>query len=351
MIISTDTGAPLFYVILPRDANGYLTIGNRPPVNVTEIGKKDGRDLIIKLTNDGSWSPGQHNVTFFYSGEDMFKPSSTNASCNIFKIPTEIIAGGTIDLFVDNESKINYILKPDGATGEIKFISDNPDVVYVNTTTGVIKALNEGNANIKIQFTGGDYDDSNATVTVTVNRISTEITLANSSFALKVGDVIDSGAGWDYKYLPAQNKTISVSVSLINASVSADDLKIDVGGVAAINPVTLPGGLDVLYSIADKNIADVDPSGNVVGINEGTTSITITINGKGKYFENSTMIEVSVSKIPSEIILSNDNVSLKVDDVVDSGASLSPSGAGNLTYASSDVGVVKVVDGKFDLRV
>ena len=382
-----DTGAPLFHVILPRDANGNLTIGNRPPVNVTEIGKKDGRDLIIKLTNDGSWSPGQHNVTFFYSGEDMFKPSSTNASCNIFKIPTEIIAGGTIDLFVDNESKINYILKPDGATGEIKFISDNPDVVYVNTTTGVIKALNEGNANIKIQFTGGDYDDSNATVTVTVSRISTEITLANSSFALKVDDVVDSGAGLspsgagnltyassdegvvkvvdgrfvavgegsavvnvsfagDYKYLPAQNKTISVSVSLINASVTADDLKIDVGGVAAINPVTLPGGLDVLYTIADKNIADVDPSGNVIGINEGTTSITITINGKGKYFENSTMIEVTVSKIPSEIILSNDNVSLKVDDVVDSGASLSPSGAGNLTYASSDEGVVKVVDGK-----
>jgi len=382
-----DTGAPLFHVILPRDANGNLTIGNRPPVNVTEIGEKDGRDLIIKLTNDGSWSPGQHNVTFFYSGEDMFKPSSTNASCNIFKIPTEIIAEKSIDLFVDNESKINYILKPDGATGEIKFISDNPDVVCVNTTTGVIKALNEGNANIKIQFTGGDYDDSNATVTVTVSRISTEITLANSSFALKVDDVVDSGAGLspsgagnltytssdvgvvkvvdgklvavgegsavvnvsfagDYKYLPAQNKTISVSVSLINASVSADDLKIDVGGVAAINPVTLPGGLDVLYTIADKNIADVDPSGNVVGINEGTTSITITINGKGKYFENSTMIEVSVSKIPSEIILSNDNVSLKVDDVVDSGASLSPSGAGNLTYASSDEGVVKVVDGK-----
>ena len=382
-----DTGAPLFYVILPRDANGYLTIGNRPPVNVTEIGEKEKRGLVIKLTNDGSWSPGQHNVTFFYSGDDMFKPSSATASCNIFKIPTEIIAEKSIDLFVDNESKINYILKPDGATGEIKFISDNPDVVYVNTTTGVIKALNEGNANIKIQFTGGDYDDSNATVTVTVSRISTEITLANSSFALKVDDVVDSGAGLspsgagnltytssdvgvvkvvdgklvavgegsavvnvsfagDYKYLPAQNKTISVSVSLINASVSADDLKIDVGGVAAINPVTLPGGLDVLYTIADKNIADVDPSGNVVGINEGTTSITITINGKGKYFENSTMIEVSVSKIPSEIILSNDNVSLKVDDVVDSGASLSPSGAGNLTYASSDEGVVKVVDGK-----
>ncbi|WP_296867023.1 hypothetical protein, partial [uncultured Methanobrevibacter sp.] len=382
-----DTGAPLFYVILPRDANGYLTIGDRPQVNVTEIGEKEKRGLVIKLTNDGSWSPGQHNVTFFYSGDDMFKPSSATASCNIFKIPTEIIAEKSIDLFVDNESKINYILKPDGATGEIKFISDNPDVVYVNTTTGVIKALNEGNANIKIQFTGGDYDDSNATVTVTVSRISTEITLANSSFALKVDDVVDSGAGLspsgagnltyassdvgvvkvvdgklvavgegsavvnvsfagDYKYLPAQNKTISVSVSLINASVSADDLKIDVGGVAAINPVTSPGGLDVLYTIADKNIADVDPSGNVVGINEGTTSITITINGKGKYFENSTMIEVTVSKIPSEIILSNDNVSLKVDDVVDSGASLSPSGAGNLTYASSDEGVVKVVDGK-----
>ena len=382
-----DSGALLFWVVLPRDANGNLTIGNRPPVNVTEIGKKDGRDLIIKLTNDGSWSPGQHNVTFFYSGEDMFKPSSTNASCNIFKIPTEIIAGGTIDLFVDNESKINYILKPDGATGEIKFISDNPDVVYVNTTTGVIKALNEGNANIKIQFTGGDYDDSNATVTVTVSRISTEITLANSSFALKVDDVIDSGAGLspsgegnltyassdegvvkvvdgklvavgvgsavinvsfagDYKYLPAQNKTISVSVSLINASVSADDLKIYVGGVAAINPVTSPGGLDVLYTIADKNIADVDPSGNVIGINKGTTSITITINGKGKYFENSTRIMVTVSKIPTVISVENKSVNLFVEDSLNTGAALNPQEAGNLTYTSSDENVAIVKDGK-----
>ena len=42
----------------------------------------------------------------------------------------------------------------------------------------------------------------------------------------------------------------------------------------------------------------------------------------------------------------NSSLALNVDDVVDSGASLSPSGAGNLTYASSDEGVVKVVDGK-----
>ena len=57
-------------------------------------------------------------------------------------------------------------------------------------------------------------------------------------------------------------------------------------------------------------------------------------------------ISVNVSKIPTVISVVNSSLALKVDDVVDSAAGLSPSGAGNLTYTSSDEGVVKVVDGK-----
>ena len=52
------------------------------------------------------------------------------------------------------------------------------------------------------------------------------------------------------------------------------------------------------------------------------------------------------SGIPVKDRRANSSFALKVDDVIDSGAGLSPSGAGNLTYASSDEGVVKVVDGK-----
>ncbi|MEE0024307.1 MAG: hypothetical protein UEW62_01680, partial [Methanobrevibacter sp.] len=158
--------------------------------------------------------------------------------------------------------------------------------------------------------------------------------------------VVNVSFAGDYKYLPAQNKTISVSVSLINASVSADDLKIYVDGVAVINPVTSPGGLDLLYSIADKNIADVDASGKVIGIKEGTTSITITINGKGKYFENSTRIMVTVSKIPTVINVENKSVNLFVEDSLNTGAALNPQEAGNLTYTSSDENVAIVKDGK-----
>ena len=165
--------------------------------------------------------------------------------------------------------------------------------------------------------------------------------------AVGVGSaVVNVSFAGDYKYLPAQNKTISVSVSLINASVGADDLKIYVDGVAEINPVTLPGGLDLLYSIADKNIADVDASGKVIGIKEGTTSITITINGKGKYFENSTRIMVTVSKIPTVINVENKSVNLFVEDSLNTGAALNPQEAGNLTYTSSDENVAIVKDGK-----
>ena len=277
-------------------------------------------------------------------------------------------------------------LSPSGA-GNLTYSSSDEGVVKV--VDGKLVAVGVGSAVVNVSF-AGDYKylpAQNKTISVNVSKIPTVISVVNSSLALKVDDVVDSAAGLspsgvgnltysssdvgvvkvvdgklvavgvgsavvnvsfagDYKYLPAQNKTISVSVSLINASVGADDLKIYVDGVAEINPVTLPGGLDLLYSIADKNIADVDASGKVIGIKEGTTSITITINGKGKYFENSTRIMVTVSKIPTVINVENKSVNLFVEDSLNTGAALNPQEAGNLTYTSSDENVAIVKDGK-----
>ncbi|WP_292609429.1 hypothetical protein, partial [Methanobrevibacter sp. UBA188] len=53
-------------------------------------------------------------------------------------------------------------------------------------------------------------------------------------------------------------------------------------------------------------------------------------------------ITVTVTKIPTEIVVVNSTVDMHVDDEVDPGISITPSGAGELDYVSSDVSVVRV---------
>ena len=115
-----------------------------------------------------------------------------------------MITNDNVSLKVDDVVDSGASLSPSGA-GNLTYASSDEGVVKV--VDGKLVAVGVGSAVVNVSFAG------------------------------------------DYKYLPAQNKTISVSVSLINASVSADDLKIYVDGVAVINPVTSPGGLDLLYSM------------------------------------------------------------------------------------------------------
>jgi len=206
-------------------------------------------------------------------------------------------------LLVRNSVATGATLTPADA-GNLTFTSSNSSVAKVED--GKIIAVGEGTAIITVSFAGSD------------------------------------------DYAAAENKTISVTVTLNNASVSVNNSTLDllVDDTFTIVAATNPDGLTVTFVPDDSGVYTVDENGVVTALREGNGSVLVKVGGDGVYAENFTVVAVNVSKVPTEINLINSTVDLKVNDEIEAGASLTPPYAGNLTFTSSNSSVSKVEDGK-----
>ena len=150
------------------------------------------------------------------------------------------------------------------------------------------------------------------------------------------------------QFTPAESKTVNVTVSLNDASVTVnnDTLDLEIGDTFVINATTMPEGLNVTYVQDESGVYKVDENGVVTALTNGTGSILVKVGGDGVYAENSTTVTVTVSKVPTEINITNETVDLKANGEVPTGATLTPADAGNLTYTSSNSSVAIVENGK-----
>ncbi|MBR6024591.1 MAG: Ig-like domain repeat protein, partial [Methanobrevibacter sp.] len=148
-------------------------------------------------------------------------------------------------------------------------------------------------------------------------------------------------------YTAAENKTIAVTVNLNDASVTVNNetLNLEVGQNFTIVANTVPEGVNVTYVQDDSGVYIVDENGVVTALKNGTGSILVKIGGDGVYAENSTIVNVTVSKVPTEITVDPDSLDLFVGDETVIAATLTPSDAGNVSFTSSDDSIV-IVDGK-----
>ena len=99
------------------------------------------------------------------------------------------------------------------------------------------------------------------------------------------------------------NKTIYVNVSLNDASVSVEDdtLELKVDGRYDFNATTVPRFLDVEYVSGNESVATVTDYGIVTAVGEGTAVITVEVGDGEICAKNSTTVNVTVSKISTEI--------------------------------------------------
>ena len=248
---------------------------------------------------------GVANVTINFAGNDRFKASNASAKIIVSRIPTEInVENGTITLNLTESTTINARLSPSNA-GNLTYISSDSSVVSVDEN-GIITAHNVGNATITISYSGNENYTGAADVNITVNVITvpTVVIVNESVISLFVGDE-----------------------SVVNASLNYADAG------------------DLVYVSSDVSVVSVDGSGRVVGVGEGVANITVSFAGNGKYLASNATVQVTVSRIPTEIILNNGSVVLNLTDSFDVGAVLSPAVAGDLVYVSSDDSIVSVVDG------
>jgi len=357
-------------------------------------------ESVVTVDSDGKVTAvGAGNATIVVTvGDDkVYAINSTNVSVNV-KIPTAIDDILIPELRVGNKFTLHYILV-DSNTGltirenlEYTVTSTNESVVKAYIDNGIkIECVGEGNANVTAGFAGNDKYAAaeNKTFTLTVKKIPTEISVENSTVDMKVKEEIESGAtlkpanagnvtytssnssvaivkddkiiavgegsanitvsfAGDYKYAAAENKTITVNVSLNDASVSVDNSTLDlfVGDYYTLTVNTSPAGLNVTFTPDNSGVVSVDENGKVTALKEGEGSVRVSVGGDGVYALNTTDVTVTVKKIPTEISVENSTVDLKVNDEIDAGASLTPADAGNVTYTSSNSSVAIVENGK-----
>ena len=366
-----------FANLTPADAGNLTFVSSNEDVIIV----KGGRIVAV--------GAGKANVTVSFAGNENYTAAENktvsltvtalDASVNVTKTRYELI--------IDETDNIVVTTVPEGL--KVDFTTDDDDVISVDGE-GKITALAEGNALIYVSV--GDnvvYKYSVVNVHVTVSKIPTEISLTNETIDLKVYGIADglanltpadagkltytsddesivlvdeaglifargkgtatvtvSFAGND-KYAAAENRTITVNVSLIDASVSVENNTLDlhIGDKFDLNATTVPDELEIEYNSSDESVVRVTDNGIVTAEGEGTAVITLTVGNGIVYALNSTNVTVTVSKIPTEISLTNETLDLVYNDVVGYFASLTPADAGNLTYASSNEDVVVVEDG------
>ena len=327
---------------------------------------------------------GKANITVSYGGNENYTACESTIDVTVTPMDANVTVNKTeYILYVDGEADIIANTNPEGLT--IGYVTDD-EFISVDDK-GHIKALGEGNATILVSV--GDnriYTYDCAVVTVTVNKIPTEIILTNETLDLKVGNISGSVANLypsdagnltfnpsdesvvkvtaggliiglakgnatvtvsfagNNKYAAAENKTIFVTVTLRDASVSVKnntfDMKVD--DTFDLNATSNPDLLDVQYSSGNESVAKVNDDGIVTAVGEGTAIITLTVGDDVMYAINSTTVTVTVSKIDTSISVDEKSLELKVGDNSSVTAKLTPADAGNVTFTSSNPSVVTV---------
>ena len=315
------------------------------------------------------------------------------------KIPVDIILENeTIDLEVGDEVSAGATLNP--PVGNLTYTSSNESVVIVEN--GVIKAVGEGSANVTVSFNGTDeYASAERNITVCVLSEAEWYYMADGRinnldgasglilpFGVYTCVVLDSNG-------QPLSKGLNVNIKLnddyiINATVGEDGMfDLDVSGIKTgkytatfssygythavatffivkkqtditlenstmalkVNDIVSSGATlnpadagDLTYTSSNSSVAIVE-NGNIKAIAIGTAVITVSFSGNANYYatKNKT-IEVTVSKMPTEITVQNSTLDMKVGDGTVIVATLTPVGAGNVTFTSSNESVVEVDD-------
>ena len=382
---------------LDLKVNEEIDVGaslNPKDVPVDELIYKSGDENVVKIKNSKIIAAGEGStvVTVSFKGNNKYAAAENK---------TIKVSVGLNDACVNVSKNVYYINVGDNATIhatatpaglKVNFSTNDNDVVSVDKDGNII-ALGEGNATITVSV--GDnvvYKYDSVTVNVTVTKVPVEIKIANETLNLKVKGIADSAASLvpfdagnptyissnesvviinngqitavgegtatvtvsfvgNEKYLAAENNTITVNVkdALKDASVSVDVSSVDlkVGENYTIHATTTPDNLNVTYKSSDESVITVD-NGFIVAVGEGNATVTVIVGDNEVYALNSTVVNVTVSKIQTEIVIVNESLDLKVNEEVDVGAGLDPKDApvGELVYESSDDSIVKVENAK-----
>ena len=362
---------------------------NPKGLDVTFVADNSGVVSVDEKGTVKALKEGKANITVKVGDDKVYAKNSTVITIIVSKIPTEInVNNHTLDLGVDDKVDSVAELLPSDA-GKLNFTSSDENVVVVDDK-GTFTAVGVGSANVTVSFDGNNKFEAaeSKIIYVTVSKIPTKIFVSNDTIDMKVDDEVDSGVSitpydagklnftssdvgvvrvddngtftgvgigtaivtvsfdGNYKFEPAESKNITVTVTKIPTEIVVVNSTVDMHVDDEVDPgisITPSGACEFDYVSSDVSVVRVDGNGAFIGVGTGSATVTVRFLGNEKYSAaESKNITVTVTKIPTEIVVVNSTVDMHVDDEVDPGVSIVPSGACELDYVSSDVSVVRV---------
>ena len=327
-------------------------------------------------------------ITVEVGDNRIFAKNSTTVNVTVSRIPTEItVASETLEMNPVDIAAINATLTPAEA-GALSYNTTNSSVATV--LFGNIFAVGEGKANITVSFNGtAKYAASEKTIEVTVTKLPTEISVnetsiemnpfdtaainatltpanagllsyasSNSSVATVIlGQIVAVGEGTatitvyfngNIRYKAAENKTIDVTVTKIPTEITIENTTLDMVPLdfATINATLTPAEAGALkYNTTNSSVATVF-LGQIIAVGEGKANITVSFNGTARYAASERIIEVTVTKLPTEISVNETAIEMVPLDIASINATLTPANAGFLSYVSSNSSVATVILGQ-----
>ena len=334
-----DQGNGTVLVKLPSDATGNVTI---KVGNETYTANVENGVAWITLDNE---TPGIHEITVTYSGDDQYNSKTVESSVVIPKYDAPIDVDAR-DISVGETLNVEITL-PEGATGTVTVEIDGEE--YSATVEGgkviiPVSGLTAGDKTLIVKYSGDDNYLANVTTSqFTVSKLSSTISASAKDTSLGndvvinvevpkdatgrvlvniggvgyYGDIINGRAKvfipdlpigsytatvsyeGDDRYLPSDSLTVSFSVTKADAPMSAYGTSIEVGEDGIIT-VTLPDDATgtVTLKIDGKTYVMEVKDGKAVfvipGLAPGDYKIVAIYSGDDKYAGNVTESDLVV---------------------------------------------------------
>ena len=303
----TIPSEPIEYIKI-NDVDNIISVNNEHKINFsTNLDKIDYKDFIYTVS-DESVATVKNGVIFpKKEGRVDVKITSENG-ISVFKIynvkyfsleDVEMTSSNMV--FVGENSKIEYLLKPNNVSNKtLTWSSNDNNILYVNQD-GVLAAKNSGNVIITAISPDGLKKDFKIKVIKPVNKIF----LDSSNVRVEKG------------------KSVQIKFNVEPSDIDLNSLK---------------------WSSNDNNIATVE-NGNITGVSSGITFVTVkSLNGVSK------TINVEVYEILPEQIKINEygEITLKKGNTKQLNTSIYPSNSSDKTikWTSSNNSIVSVDNGK-----
>ena len=291
---------------------------------------------------------GKVNVTISVGETNRYLAKVINVTVTVNKLPS-IFTNGPMSLSVDENATINSTLNHDG---KVRYEFDSTKLNV--TEDGLVIALSGGVHTIVVKFDGNEiYLENASTVTVTVSRLPADyvdepinLTVFETSniefliegydhtnsqysssnetvFTVDSNGLITANAGGSAllnikfpetdRYL-GNSINITVNVKKLPTILTADNqisVKVDETKNLA---VSVNHNRQLIYESSNPDIVTVDDNGLIKGIIGGTAFITVRYDEDGQYLANSTKVSVTVNKLPSNINVETQPITIYIDD-------------------------------------